>query len=170
MTTPDVITADSFAKLLEVARPRVKALGSAIEVVCGPISTGGQGSVERNLRAFGAVIDALVGHGRVVFDQRPYEAAIFALRARWRDEDPARKDAYCTPILEEFYRPLYVEYPITVAWFLPGWESSRGTCWEHALLRAKGTDIRYLDPEWTLAAFEGFSVEKPVYRTKIEPG
>lgn len=164
------ITADSFSELLAHAMPSLTSMGEAVGIVCGPISTGGRGTIEENLRAFGKIIDALQEHGLTIFDQRPYEDAIFALRTRWLNEDPTRQDAYCMPILDEFYHPLYTEGPVTLGWFMPDWQSSRGARWEHDLLLRKGADIRYLDPEWTEAVLEGFSVEKPVYRTRGGPG
>lgn len=148
MTNPtdDVLEASSFSELCTIAMPRFMELGEHVEMVCGPISTGGYGNAEKNFAVFGATVQKFIELGHVMFDQRPYEKTIGPLAKRWK-EDPAN-NGYCMPILLDFYAPLFATKRVKIGWFLPGWESSHGASWEHAELSALGAEIRYLKREW----------------------
>lgn len=139
---------DSFAELVPIALAELEKFVGGCNIVCGPISTGGRGSVEENLKVFFGTIDALRSEGREVFSQKPYEERIFFFRTRWQGEDPSRSGAYCMPILEEFYEPLFKRGIIKDAWFIPGWESSFGARWERKTLTALGVTIHDLTTDW----------------------
>ncbi len=139
---------DSFAELVPIALTELEKFPNGCGVVCGPISTGGRGNIEVNLKVFLGTIDALRAKGHAIFSQKPYEERIFFFRTRWRAEDPARTDAYYMPILHDFYYPIFRHGIIKEAWFIPGWESSFGAGWERKTLAELGVTIHDLTPEW----------------------
>jgi len=101
--------------------------------VSGPISTGGLGSVQANLRAFRKVVRYLSQAGFVVFDPTIFEKAIkrifkgvFSL---------AQNDR----LLKDFYFPIFESGFIKVLIFLPRWQTSYGSRKEHQ--KAKRCDI-----------------------------
>lgn len=126
--------ANSFYELSNLALNQLRDLGK-VSIVCGPITTGGRGSAEENVKAMKAVIKHLVERGFVVFDQFPFEGTLWTLKDEWVKNGGV---GYCMPILEEFYKPLYASGFIIEAHFLPGWESSFGARWERDLL----TDLK----------------------------
>lgn len=137
--------ATSFEELVVVALGELKKFKDGAELVCGPITTGGQGSVEANLAVFNKVIDHFVRVDRPIFSQMPYEGKIFLLRREWINKDPNRANEYYHGILERFYLPLIESGLIRTAWFIEGWESSVGAKWEHKQLRMVGAHLRYLN-------------------------
>ncbi|MDB5225476.1 MAG: hypothetical protein JWL87_428 [Candidatus Adlerbacteria bacterium] len=138
--------AESFEELAAVAVAEMEKFEDA-EIVCGPLTTGGLGSMEKNMAAFLAVIDMLKKEGRPIYSQGPYEERIAYLRDRWREHHPSRAQLYCTPILEVLYARIFDAGRIRRAWFIPGWESSLGATWEHDRLKGAGVEIEYLTPE-----------------------
>lgn len=139
---------DSFAELIPLALEELKKFSDGAEIVCGPISTGGRGNIDENVRVFSLTIRALQAEGRPIFSQIPYEERIFFFRKRWQDSDPANNGKYYLPILEEFYRPIMEAGRIRKAWFIPGWESSFGARWERERLTENGAEIQDLSEEW----------------------
>lgn len=132
------------------ARMRADLISSGnTEMVCGPITTGGLGSVERNLELFNRVIATLLGLGHPIWSQMPFEEEIFAAKAVWFAEHPG--ESYCSPILELCYNPLFKLNRIKVAHFipgrLPGPGHSRGTAWEFEHLSALGVLCQDIDSE-----------------------
>ncbi len=144
----DCATADSFAELLPIALSELRKFPNGAEMVCGPISTGGRGNPEENLRIFNLAIRQLQREGRPIFSQLPYEERIFFFRNRWRAEDPVRLTQYFMPILEDFYRPIMQTGLIKRGWFIPGWESSFGTRWERSELTGAGIEVVDIAKEW----------------------
>ena len=67
--------------------------------VCGPITTGGRGSIEENLKVLDYAIRYLRAQGRSVFDQQPYQATMQRLKALQPD--------YHSAVLNEFYLPVF---------------------------------------------------------------
>ncbi len=128
--------ARSFAELAGFATIELSKFPEQAEIVCGPITTGGQGSIEKNLEVFTGAIKGLIRQGRPVFNQMPYETALFRLRAEHDERsgrDPNDK-TYNTVVLDEFYLPLFMTRQFSRAWFLPGWRSSQGARWERQTL------------------------------------
>jgi hypothetical protein len=140
--------ADSFAELVPIAIDELKKFADGAEVVCGPITTGGRGSIEANLAVFNGSIRALQQEGRPVFNQVPYEERFFFFKKRWLAADPTRAGQYYMPILEEFYLPIFQTGLIKRGWFIPGWESSFGTRWERKTLPEHGAEIHDLTTDW----------------------
>jgi hypothetical protein len=141
--------ARSFGELVGFATIELSKFPEKAEIVCGPITTGGQGSVEKNLKVFNGAIKGLIAQGRPVFNQMPYETALFRLRAEYErlaERNPDDK-TYNPVVLEEFYRPLFQTRQFLRAWFLPGWRSSQGACWERGVLLALGADVTDLSED-----------------------
>jgi hypothetical protein len=138
--------AQSFEELADIAVREMEKFSES-EIVCGPVTTGGLGSVEKNIQVFAAVIDMLKKEGRPIFNQEPYEERIAELKKRWRAEDPARAEAYCMPILDVLYTRIFDAGRVRKGWFIPGWESSFGSRWEHDKLKKMGVEIDYISPE-----------------------
>src|SRR6266481_5273332 len=121
----------------EVAMRMLKSLSRSI-MVCGPISTGGRGSVEANMAMFHKGICLLAKQGKVIFDQRPFEVPMRRFIA-------ARKEpGYAHELLDEFYLLLFKSGLIKELHFLPGWEGSTGARWEHEQAPRHGMAVFYL--------------------------
>lgn len=146
--------ADTFGKMAQVMLAELAKFpeGAEIGMAFGPITTGGRGSPEENLRVFEAVIARLRREGRLVFSQMPYEPQLFKLTAAWRQSAPGNSNAYCWPVLKETYLPLFESNRISLAWFIPGWESSQGAAWEREVLMRRDTRIVDLSPSWVEGA------------------
>ena len=118
--------------LLEVALLAVSRLSDKFHIVCGPITSGGQGNVDNNLLVFQAMIEMLWAKRNLnVFSQMPFEQQMVKFNKDWLKEHPYM--TYCTPILDDFYAPFFkICAPrIEAAHFIHGWESSYGARWEH---------------------------------------
>jgi len=92
---------------------------------CGPISTGGLGGVIENLECLNSMIQESRRRGMSVFDQVSYEKQL----------DMILKDhhEYDYPLLDFFYSPILTSKRIAGLVFLPLWETSIGSQWEHNL-------------------------------------
>lgn len=133
-----LITARSFIDLSSVALAILARMPKPVAQVCGPISTGGLGSIEKNLVAFDATIDHLMQQGISVFDQMPFEDHIFRIvENKWGTRQN-------NMLLEEFYRPIFESHHVSRLYFIHGWESSEGANWEHKLGQQLGMEISYL--------------------------
>lgn len=123
-----VAKAQSFGELVPIAMTILEFFEEEVTIVSGPISTGGFGTREKNIAVFHAVIRQLQSRQRSVFDQTPFETAIFRLAEDWRREHP--KARYCMPILNDFYGPVFSSGLIHRVAFIHDWQSSRGARWE----------------------------------------
>jgi len=128
----DLEKASTFEDLALIAirvlkRASFASPGRRVVEVCGPISTGGLGSIEANMEHFTNAVSAVIDSGVQVFSQVPFEAKIAVLRARWYKDG---NSGYCMPILEDFYRKVFESGLVTEFWFLPGWQNSTGSKWE----------------------------------------
>ena len=100
-----------------------------ITQVCGPVSTGGFDSVKLNFLILSEAVRHIREGGKYIFDQTPLEVQFVRLSEEWKG---VGNTSYCWPILEEVYRPLFESGHIGTLLFLPGWESSVGSCWERS--------------------------------------
>jgi len=118
--------------LLEISR-----LKPPIIQFCGPISTGGFGDIEENLTCLSSVIRASTKQGISVFNQISYE----------RQLDSILKDhrGYDYPLLDFFYGPILASKKIAGLVFLPLWETSIGSQWEHNLGLTLQIPILYMN-------------------------
>lgn len=106
--------ATNYDDLLTVALDVIKRTPKSIYQVCGPISTGGRGSVELNLEEFDEAVEYFSKQANV-FDQMPFEDPIQELK------ETDKRD-----LLEIFYRPIIGSGHIDTLLFLPDWRSSQG--------------------------------------------
>ncbi len=131
--------AKNYSDLVPVVMGILKRMPTPVAVVCGPISTGGSGSMEVNLKKFEETIATLVSKGINVFGQSfLIEKAIRRISAggnRREDEDL---------LLETFYRPVFESGLISRAYFMPDWQTSYGASWEHEQFLRLGIEIHYL--------------------------
>jgi hypothetical protein len=138
---------DIGALMLDVMRIMHASENQAITEVCGPISTGGRGSVIENLKVFSKTIQHLKHHhGHLIFDQMPFEEAI----GRVSNATPLPEGAgtYHMGILDHCYLPLFESGMVKKFFFLPDWESSFGARWEHDVAQRLNIDIEYLPGHW----------------------
>jgi hypothetical protein len=134
--------ANNYKQLLGVAmevllRIRRENPLEPIAMVCGPISTGGTGSRDKNLKIFDKAIERLSADGLLIFSQMPFEEDM----ERIYKSDP---DLQGIRLLEEFYLPIFKMKVIKLLCFLSGWEDSIGAQWEHTQAKQLGIPIIYL--------------------------
>jgi putative component of membrane protein insertase Oxa1/YidC/SpoIIIJ protein YidD len=133
--------ADAAIRVLRKMRGLYSQQKTIVQV-CGPMSTGGLGSVQENMTVFTAAIrqlDEARYHtvGEVVFDQIPCQDAI----VRIMRAHPIPGGGYDERILTHFYAPLFRAGVIKRCYFLPGWESSHGASWERGIVSKHGIEI-----------------------------
>ena len=121
-----------------IASRVIDRLPKPIVTVCGPIATGGLGSVEKNLHAFNQKIIELQNKGLNVFDQMPFEEPMQEFKKK------LQKGEYLESILTDFYLPIFESGMISESYFMPGWESSHGANWEHEQFERLGIKINLL--------------------------
>lgn len=153
MSAPDwvrskAIKAPTLKALTERALADLVAMGGDVALVCGPISSGGLGDVDRNLDVFNATIASLRRSDPAVFDTLPFEAGILDLRNAW-EADPAHAgQSFATALMTEFYRPICEHSALTHAYFIPGWEASFGSTLQRGMLIALKRRIIDLPADW----------------------
>ncbi|GEM_PF-1302044 len=138
--------ASTYAELAKVALGQMNMLvvawGQKLDMVCGPISTGGLGTKELNLSRFNEAIDTLRSHEYPVFSQMPYEEAIWRIQHQIRTS--SGDYSYDYELLEKFYRPVFSSNFVKKKHFISGWAGSKGSSWEHDLAMELGIERSYL--------------------------
>ncbi len=128
----------TYKDLFGVAEGVLGKMPPPVGQVCGPISTGGAGSVEKNLKRFAEAIADLRKKGIEIFDQIPFEAPMRRIMS-------SRELAgYDHALLNDFYLPIFESRLVHKFYFLPDWKSSFGARWEHEQGLRLGIDIEYL--------------------------
>jgi hypothetical protein len=135
----DLEKVESIKDLFTIAERIIERMPKPFVQVCGPITTGGLGSTEANLKVFNETVIKLQNKGLTVFDQMPYESTM----QRLQDELVAKGD-YLHNILTDFYYPLFNSGFISAFYFIPGWESSFGAKKEHEKAQELKIPIVYL--------------------------
>lgn len=130
--------AKTFSHLVPVAFDIIKRMPGPIGQVCGPISTGGTGSLEKNLEKMSRAINSLKVKGIIIFDQMPFQKPMRRIRNAYKDE------SWRLVLLEGFYLPLFESGLVETLYFLPDWESSHGASWEHTQAKRLGIKRVYL--------------------------
>jgi len=122
--------------------------------ICGPITTGGKGSRDENIKEFNKAIFFFISKGENIFDQMPFQDAMERLS---KDVE-----GYDTRILEHFYLPLFRSGKIKKLKFLPDWEGSKGANWEHKQIEILNIPFENLSNDWHLSNYEkrGVSADK----------
>lgn len=124
---------DMVAVALEILRDIPKPLAQ----VCGPVSTGGKGSIEKNLQRLENAMLKLVAQGINIFDQASFEEPMQKIR----QENNKDSDESNLELLERFYKPIFESGLITTLYFLPDWQSSFGATWERKQAEQLGIKI-----------------------------
>lgn len=137
----DLRNAETFNALFDVAHQILLRMPQPIAMVCGPISSGGLGSKEKNLEVFRNTIKTISDKGVVVFSQMPFE------RPMWKIQEKIEAvpcyNGGCN-ILESFYLPIFESGLIKKFYFIRGWETSLGATWENNQAKRLGIEIVYL--------------------------
>lgn len=126
-----------FHDLSRVALNILKRMPQPIVQVCGPMATGGMGSLKDNFVVFENTISMLVKRGENVFNQMPFEDPM----QRFKSEDWYKGG---TQIIDEFYLPIFESRFIKKLYFIRGWETSTGASLEHFHAKRIGIEIVYL--------------------------
>lgn len=123
--------------LVDEALLEISKLKPPVIQFCGPISTGGFGDVTENLEYLYSVIKESKERGMSVFNQVSYEKRL----------DRILKDhhEYDYPLLDFFYNPILISKKIAGLIFLPLWETSVGSQWEHNLGQSLHLPIYHLE-------------------------
>ncbi|MBP6883770.1 MAG: DUF4406 domain-containing protein [Candidatus Pacebacteria bacterium] len=134
----DLANVKSFKDLYIIAERVIARQPKPIIQVCGPIATGGLGTIEANLNAFNETIKKLQDQGFSIFDQMPYEEPMQTLKTL----DPS--DDHLERILTDFYWPIFNSGLVSAMYFMPNWQTSNGATKEHAKAIELGIKIVYL--------------------------
>lgn len=132
----EIGAAATFQELGAIALKALERFGTAT-MVCGPITTGGTGSKEKNLEIFQTTIAFLDKSGFMIFSQMPFEEALWRIKDSPEYREPA-------DLMNGFYLPLLRSGLVTTLFFIPGWEQSFGANWEHRMATELGIRIVYL--------------------------
>ncbi|HEY4486572.1 MAG TPA: DUF4406 domain-containing protein [Candidatus Paceibacterota bacterium] len=135
----DLKVAQTYRDLSKIALQVLARMPEPRGELCGPITSGGAGSVEANLRRFDRAIQKLTEEGTEIFSQMPFEMIIQEMRQKMNLKE------YDTYILNDFYLPIFESGFIHTLYFLPDWETSVGARWEHEQAERLGIAIIYLD-------------------------
>lgn len=131
--------ATSYQELSEVALRQLRRIQKSsvtlAGITCGPISNGGLGSIEANIVHFERVVKHLTAQKNgVFFSQIPFEESLWRVQTLMAQTDKTvHPKGAGNPLLEGFYRPIFTSGLIGAAYFIKGWESSDGACWEREL-------------------------------------
>lgn len=128
--------AQTFHDLLAVALRILKRVPRSLVQLSGPVTTGGKGSIEENLRVLAQATKILQEKGYRVFDISVFHEALLRLEHQTR-----KGDAYCLEMLEIFFRGIFESGYISKVFFLPDWESSTGARWERECVAKQGIEI-----------------------------
>jgi hypothetical protein len=145
--------AKSFGELAELALQIIDRMPEDINIVSGPISTGGVGSNAGNIKVFKNITEFLGDEmGLNVLSWIPFETRIGGMAREWSKLNP--EGAYCMPILNDFYYPIFSSKKIKKVNFIHGWQSSFGASWEHKLCEELGIQREYLSAELSQKALD----------------
>lgn len=127
----------ALSDLVGEALLEISKLKSPIIQFCGPISTGGFGNVTENLEYLQSAIQESTRRGMSVFNQVSYERRL--------DKILQDHHEYDYPLLDFFYNPILTSGKISGLVFLPLWETSTGSRWEHDVGQSLHLPIHYLE-------------------------
>jgi hypothetical protein len=139
-------SAQTFEELADIGINILKQMslsGKPIVEICGPVSTGGLGSIEKNLKQLEEAINIAKKKGLQVFNQTPFEGAMSRLSVKY-----PKVNGYPVAILEIFYRKLFESSFISKFLFLPDWQSSKGATWERNIAPTLGIKVEEYPKEW----------------------
>lgn len=121
--------ARSFHELADIAMVSLRRLPPPVVQVCGPMSTGGKGTLQENMAYFYEAIHFLHSANFSVFDQIRFQGKMLELIGRNSRVGGRR---YHKDILYHFYSTIFDSGIILIGCFLPDWHTSLGATWERA--------------------------------------
>ena len=138
----------TYKEMVTIALRILEKMPGPIMQICGPITTGGKGSIKENIKEFNKAIFFFYKQGENIFDQIPFQEAMIRLSQEVNNYD--------TRILTDFYLPLFESGKVTTFKFLPGWKSSKGARWERRTIQRLRSEksfpgkykIIYLEEDW----------------------
>jgi hypothetical protein len=130
--------AQSIQDIFAVAKDVLSRMPDNLAQVCGPITSGGRGLVEENLKYLDKIIDDLQAQGIDIFDQMPFEKTF--QRIAYSKTSKEHHD----DILTNFYEPIFRSKKITTLYFVPDWESSKGANWEYQKAKELGIETKFI--------------------------
>jgi hypothetical protein len=133
-----LVQAASYHDLKEIALDVLSRFPRQAMQVCGPISTGGKGNRDANIREIADAVQVLSLH-YLVFDQTPFEGPMLRLK---------QGNGYNQRVLDEFYLPVFESGHIDTFTFLPDWQTSTGARWENAQAERLKIERWYLPHLW----------------------
>lgn len=133
----DIEDAQTFEDLFAIAVRIIGRLPKPVGICSGPITSGGEGSIEKNIAKLQTEIRRLQMGGHCVFNQMPFEDSMQRIK-----NSPYYKAG--NHLLETFYLPLFRDGHIQIVYFLPDWQSSYGATWEHDRAKECGLEFVYL--------------------------
>lgn len=142
--------AKTFVDLAILAISIIQRMPKGVQMVSGPITTGGFKDIDQNRRVFEKVIEILSERGVNIFSQMPFEEKIVELAKIWQAENP--EEEYCMPILNDFYEAVFSSGLVSDLNFIFDWESSFGAKWENSNCKRWGINANYLPRELSLEA------------------
>jgi hypothetical protein len=120
--TQETMETKLLKELAVKAIEELKYMSQPVVRVCGPMTTGGRG-YEENVRTFERAVAELRQSGYTVFDYAPYEPELLRIKASH------------SAIMEDFHKPI-LQSGYKTAFFLPGWNESKGATWEREYMQA----------------------------------
>lgn len=139
----EVSTFEEAAGLAIEMLARLSETGKEIVQICGPMSTGGLGSLEANMERFRLAIERAHERGLVVFNQIPFQKVIIRL-CRFEEG----QSDYNWEILEIFYRRIFESGYVGRTLFIEDWDSSTGATWERRTVTKLGLIVEEYPMEW----------------------
>lgn len=136
----------AYKDLLKIVWRILKRMPQPVTMISGPISTGGKGSIESNIKELQQHIQKLSGEGLNVFNQLAFQDYINRIK-----DSPTYKP-YLTKknnsnklLLDLFFYPIFMSRYIKKLYFLPDWQSSEGCRREHDFALELGIPVIYLN-------------------------
>lgn len=126
-----------YEEMVTVALEIQQDMPKPLAQVCGPVSTGGKGSIEKNLQILENAMYKLILQGINIFDQASFEEPMQKIR---QESDETLNESNLE-LLEKFYKPLFESGLITIFYFLSDWQSSYGATWERKQTERLGIEI-----------------------------
>ncbi|KKU11881.1 MAG: hypothetical protein UX16_C0002G0022 [Parcubacteria group bacterium GW2011_GWB1_45_7] len=128
---------DALETLAREALQEIDKMAGHIIQFCGPISTGGFGNVTDNIECISSFINECQSRNIPVFNQLAYENRM--------DTILGENDEYDYALLEFFYKPILESKRISGLVFLPLWQTSTGSKWEHDFAKSVGIPVFYIE-------------------------
>jgi hypothetical protein len=132
--------AKSYDDLKDIAIDVLKDMPQPIGEVCGPASTGGLGSLQKNLEVIEKTTHKLADQGNSIFNWTPFEKRFQHLKNITGTHTKEKNQL----LLDGFYSHVFKSGYIKKFYFIHGWESSHGATWEHQMAKELGIEIVYL--------------------------